>query len=279
MTPMHYELYIDSLFFINFIMNLCLLALVDRNTFQSAGLMRIMAGAALGALCFFIPFVSRLPIPLKLAMGAGGGAAGMICVAFPVRSLRMFLKLLEKLLIYSFGLGGTVLFVIQRFPSARNALTSMFGVLGAGVFGYLLFCRLKTRAGAESLCRARLSRKDVRITVDALVDSGNSLIEPISGKPVCIVGQEVFAALWKGEEEEMGFRAIPYHSIGKKKGILRGYLLPELKLEMEDGEQIFQNVYIAVSKEEISGSEDAGAPSVKMIIHPGLFAKRRESRR
>ncbi len=34
---MHYELYIDSLFFLNFIMNLYLLILVDRSTLRIAG--------------------------------------------------------------------------------------------------------------------------------------------------------------------------------------------------------------------------------------------------
>ncbi len=269
---MHYELYVDSLFFINFIMNLCLLTLVDQNTFRSAGFFRTVAGAAAGALFFFVPFIGFLPVLPKLIVGAAA-AAGMIGITFPVRNFKMFLKLLEKLLIYSFGLGGTMLFVIRSFPAYREGLTSVFGILCMGVSGYLLFHRQKSAAGGgEVLCRAKLYRKDVQITVDALVDSGNSLIEPISGKAVCVVGQEAFAALWKGEED--GFRAIPYHSIGKKRGILPGYLLPKMVLEIEGVERKFENIYIAVSDEEISGEENAGGRSVKMIIHPGLLAKR-----
>lgn len=269
---MHYELYVDSLFFINFIMNLCLLALVDRSTFRTAGLLRTAAGAAVGALCFFAPFIAPFPALPKLAAGAVAGAAGMIGITFPVRSLKMFLKLLEKLLVYSFGLGGTMLFLIRCFPACRGFLTSVFGILGMGAGGYLLFRRLKGGAGREDgLCRARLSRKGAHITVDAFVDSGNGLVEPISGKVVCVVDREVFAALWKGQED--GFRAIPYHSIGKRRGILPGYLLPELVLEMEGMEKKYENIYIAVSDEKISGEENAGGKSVKMIIHPGLLAE------
>ena len=48
MMPMHYELYIDSLFFLNFIMNLFLLFLVDRSTLRMASPGRMAAGAAVG---------------------------------------------------------------------------------------------------------------------------------------------------------------------------------------------------------------------------------------
>jgi hypothetical protein len=108
--------------------------------------------------------------------------------------------------------------------------------------------------------------------VNALVDSGNSLVEPISGKPVCVVGKKVYETLWGGETE--GFRVIPYHSIGKSRGVLPGYLLPRLEIELEGLERVFENVYIAVSDGEISGMEDAGAESVKMIINPGLLTGR-----
>ncbi len=41
---MHYELYVDSLFFLNFIMNLYLLILVNRSTFRTATPGRIASG-------------------------------------------------------------------------------------------------------------------------------------------------------------------------------------------------------------------------------------------
>ena len=48
---MHYELYVDSLFLLNFIMNLYLLILVDNSTLRTATAGRLAAGAAVGALC------------------------------------------------------------------------------------------------------------------------------------------------------------------------------------------------------------------------------------
>lgn len=269
---MHYELYVDSLFLINFVMNLYLLMLVNRATLRVTAPMRLIAGAALGAVCFLLPFLVAAPAGVKLGAGILVGTVGMLCVSFPVRGLRMFLKLLEKLLLYSFGMGGGLLFLVRCLPGLREAMTGIFGILGAGGILFLLLGRMKTGLNLQDgLCRATLSRAGKKMSVTALIDSGNSLVEPISGKSVCVVDREVYEELW--EENEGGFRAIPYHSIGKKRGILRGYLLPELSVETDGMRFAFRDVYIAVSDGEIRDAENAGVKSVNMIINPMLFSE------
>lgn len=267
--PMHYELYVDSLFFLNFIMNLYLLMLVDKTAYGMAKRGRLLAGAAAGAACFLLPFLMTAPAAVKFFLGVAAGTAGMLCIAFPVKSLRMFLKLLERLALYSFGLGGGILFLLRCMPGLRDYLTGVLGILGMGGLFYLLFGRFRCARDMEhSLCRAVLSLDGKRVEATALVDSGNSLTEPISGKPVSIVERKLFDSLWEKTPE--GFRAIPYHSVGKKRGIMPGFLLPGLRLEIEGMTYIFNDVYIAVSEEEISGgagppcdaevSDGAGAP-------------------
>ena len=54
---MHYELYFDSLFLLNFGMNLLLLILVDHSTCHTATWYRLTAGAAIGAVCYLLPFL------------------------------------------------------------------------------------------------------------------------------------------------------------------------------------------------------------------------------
>lgn len=268
--PMHYELYLDSLFFLNFIMNLYLLMLVDKTAYGMAGRGRLLAGAAVGAACFLVPFLMTAPAAVKLFLGVAAGTAGMLCIAFPVKSLRMFLKLLERLTLYSFGLGGGMLFLLRCLPGLRNHLTGVMGILGMGGFFYLLFGRFRCVQDMEhSMCRAVLTREGKRMETTALVDSGNSLIEPVSGKPVSIVDRRLFDGLWEKMPE--CYRAVPYRSVGKKRGILPGFLLPCLQVEIEGMAYVFKDVYIAVSEEGISG--DVGAESVNMIINPGLFAK------
>ena len=151
MKPMHYELYVDSLFFINFVMNLYLLILVDRSTLRTASPGRLAAGAALGAAGYLFPFLWTAPGVWKLAVGICVGTVGMLCVTFPVKSLRMFLKLLERLLLYSFGMGGVLLFLIRALRPAREILTGTIGILGAGGLAFCCF------VGSDSGLRQRIS--------------------------------------------------------------------------------------------------------------------------
>ena len=270
---MRYELYADSLLLLNFVMNLYLLILVDRSTLRTATGRRLLLGAAFGAVCYFLPFVWAAPPILKLSVGFFAGTAGMLLLTFPVKGFRAFLKLLKYLILYSIGMGGGMLLLIRILGRLNIPVTGVLMMMAAG--GVLfLFLRHFERGHSQEhdICCATLICGNSRMTVNALIDSGNSLAEPISGRPVSVVDEKVFMGLKLNES--VGYRAIPYHSIGRKHGILRGYLLPELRLEIDGMTKCFYNIYIAVSTEQITGS--AEADSVKMIVNPRLLTDKGE---
>lgn len=268
---MRYELYVDSLFLINFVMNLYMLMLVNRSTLRTATPGRLLAGAAFGSGGYLLLFFIGGPVIFKLFLGAAG-ALGMMLITFPVKGLRNFLRLLEKMLFFSFCTGGALLFLIRILHFAGGVLTGMFGILGLGGIVFLFLGRFPWEPKPErSVCRATLIGDGAKLTVSALIDSGNSLVEPISGKPVSVVEEKVFRSLWK--DGGRGYRAVPYHSIGKRRGILAGYLLPELCLEINGMQKSFRDVYIAVSPESISASGDGEADSIKMIVNPRLLTE------
>ena len=273
---MQYELYADSLFLVNFVMNLYLLLLVDFSTLRTATPGRLVLGAAVGGFCELLLFLMPGPGVFKMAGFGLIGTLGMLLIAFPVKSFRMFLRLFERLILYSFCVGGALLFFIRSFPSSRNFLTGIFGIMGVGALSFLFLFRFRgDKQGQNSICRATLCSGERQFTVTALLDSGNSLVEPISGMPVCIVEEQVLNSL--KEELPYGCRAIPYHSIGKRLGILEGYLLPELRLEIRGINKSFREVWIAASPQGISGGSVA-ADSVKMIISPLLISETKRGR-
>ncbi len=274
---MQYELYADSLFLVNFVMDLYLLLLVNRSSFRTATPGRLLLGAALGGIGGLLPYLLPGAVFLKMGAGIAVGTVGMLLTAFPVKSFRMFWKLLEKLILYSFCMGGALLFLIRAVPGLRRALTGVFGILGVGGICFLFLRRRGSgNIQKESLCRAVLLCREMRLEVTGLIDSGNTLTEPVSGRPVCIVSESVLDSL-KGKLPE-GCRIVPYHSIGKSRGILEGYLLPELLVETDGIVRSFSRVWIAASPQGISESEDAEAESVKMIINPALFEERKKER-
>lgn len=282
---MYYELYVDSLFLVNFVMNLYLLLLVNQSTYRTATRSQLILGAMAGAFCYLLPFFCGGPAWLRYLIGAAAGMTAMYFVTFRIRSLRAFLLVTRKLLMYSFLMGGCLLFLIQKVSVLRRFLTGIFGIMGAGAVIFLLLFYGKKREEQNregSLCKVTLVSKGKAITVTALLDSGNSLVEPISKKPVSVVDSKVLASLWDMPDlthdplslSRQNFRVIPYHSIGKKRGVLYGYLLEELQIEMDGLVKICRNVYVASSKEEISSKDDSGKESVRMILNPALLNNR-----
>ncbi len=265
---MYYELYVDSLFLINFGMNLYLLLLVNQSLFRTATRRRLIQGALMGAICCLVVLAGGVDLRLRMVIGAMLGSVVMIVYTFQVRSMQAFLKVAEKFVIYSVLMGGGMMLLTQNIPWLQNRLGSIWGVLGMGALLYMVagYC-MERRAKSNYQCMVTLIGPKSRLKVRTLVDSGNSLVEPISGKPVSIVDRNVFESLW--EEEPYLYRAIPYHSVGKTRGILKGYLLPEMRIETAGITKVCKDVYIAVCEDYITAEE-------KMILNPGILTEPEE---
>ncbi|MBR1852642.1 MAG: sigma-E processing peptidase SpoIIGA [Lachnospiraceae bacterium] len=262
---MVYELYVDSLFLINFVMNLYLLILVDRSCMRTATRMRILVGAGAGAIVYVLAFLIPVSAWVKWPMMFVVGTGSMLEITFRPRSLAAVWRLLRQLLRYSFLIGGLLLFLGSRMLWLQKRLTQISGLLGVCAVLFLLLGYLQERDRVKeraAVCQVKLFSEEACVCTTALVDSGNHLREPVSGKPVSVIGQEVFAALWA--EEPTLYRAIPYHSVGRNHGILQGYLLPELEVELDGMCKRVADVYVAVCEEEaVSG----------MILHPEILSQ------
>ena len=248
---MYYELYVDSLFLVNFVMNLYLLILVNHSTLRTATRSGMVWGAGAGALVYLLPFLVSGPAWLKWSGALLAGAGLMVGIAFRPRNIRVFFRMLRQLFWYSFLMGGLLLFVGSTMPFLQHFMSGICGVLGLGAIGFLLagyFRSVDMRRQQDAVCRAVLMRGGVNVCTTALLDSGNSLREPISGKPVSIIDSELYRKLW-GAESPL-YRAVPYQSIGRVRGILKAYLLPELELELDGVTKRLRNVYVAVCEED-----------------------------
>lgn len=264
---MYYELYVDTLFIVNFIMNLCLLYLTDRSTGRTATRRGILAGGAAGALCFLIPFFCRGHIWLRVMPAAVAGTAAMILLTFKVRSLRAFFKVTGKLIKYTFLLGGGILFFKNILGRLVKELDNTITVMAAGIILTLIIAAGIDRKNDEHVCEAVLVRNGRSITVRALIDSGNSLVEPISGKAVSVLDKTVFDKLYGGDE---AFRVVPFHSVGKAHGILKGYFLDELKVNRGGIQKSYRDVCIAVGGDEAFVSKDSKM-QIELILNPEVL--------
>lgn len=264
---MYYEIYLDSVFLICFCMNRYLLGLTALCLSCTATHGRMWMGAAVGAvgnlLVFLVP-VEMLPLRMILSAAC---LYGMVGITFRCWWGRGLLKIAESLGVCFFLLGGVLAVLTRLLPGGDGWLASGAALLllGAGCYEGIRLLVLHRRRREES-CRVTLHGTDGRsIQVEGLVDTGNSLKEPISGRPVAVLEKRVWEELYPGEEP-FGMRVIPYHSVGKSAGILTGYPIKSLEVEIEGIRRICEDVYIAIWKEKLS---ETGTYSI--LLQPSMF--------
>jgi hypothetical protein len=186
----------------------------------------------------------------------------MVKIAFRPRTAKAYAKALQWMLCDTFLLGGAIACVMRFLPSMQAKLTTMVGIVVIGVFVscWVLDLR-KKRHQVMNRCKVTLVQNDERLSVEALIDTGNGLIEPISHKPVSVIQKDILEKLWKKNTPVL-YRAIPYHSVGKKSGIMMGYLIQEAIVEREGMSQICKNICVGVRPEEAADGQ------IPMILNP-----------
>ena len=266
---MYYEVYLDSLFLLNFTMNLYLLLLVNKSLHRTATRFRLFLGAVIGGVGYCLMFVLPVGIVPKVAAASICAGAGMLIFVFKPGSIKAFFQILERMLMYALLMGGGFLLLRNHIKPFRTHMIPIMGMLASGGILMLVFYRETGRREQEKqeLLEVRLlTRSGFRMTVKAIVDTGNSLKEPISGKPVSVLDRATFEVLWQNEDREKGFRAIPYRSVGCEGGIMNGYELPEITFELGGIKKICRGIYIGVSEQAVSATQN-----YQMLLHPKLL--------
>lgn len=260
---MIFEVYIDSLFFVNFVMNLFLLSLVKQATGCTATRLRLILAALLGSLLYCLFFFPLLRLGVAgMITGILVSGAAMLAAAFQVKGIAGIRRLYGSLIFNTLMLGGGILFV-SRCGASVFSRYPIVCVLVTGGVGYgILTLTLKHEKKGERQCFLIFTGEKEREEIAAIVDTGNSLTEPISGKPVSVVSKQVMLKLCGGMLPEL-YRVIPYQSIGKQRGIMKGYLIPKVLIRYQDIEKVYENVYFAVCEEEYQGQQ--------VILHPKLL--------
>ena len=276
---MRYSLYVDRIFFLHFGMHFLLLWLTACIGNLRPDKRRLAASAAAGSL-YFLAVLFLLPgkpglVPILKTGMLAAGAVAMLQLAFGFREARGLCRAVELYLAVSCALGGAVgaaYGLYDRLAGERDAGKNLFAVLlpsaAAAALGTGLI-RWERRREKDPLWTVRIRNGDREMTLTGLMDSGNSLYDPFSGAPACILERAAAEELGLLERAE-GFRLIPYHSVGKLHGLLPAALVEELHL-YRDGRHIRQrNVPIAVENGRLSGKN-----RYQMLLHPALLEEKK----
>lgn len=251
---LYYEFYIDQFFLEQVIMQGLLLLLASKTAGKHLTCRRLGAGSLIGAgmMTLFLCAGSRALAFSGSLMAGSAALAG--------KKWREIPRDLAILLFVTLCFGGVVQAAVELtgIPAAAGSCAAFF---------LLHFAGKKQRE--RRLCRRReaevkITWESESMTVKGIVDTGNSLQEPLGKSPVSILDQEAAGRLLPdGWETRRGFYLIPYRSIGRKKGWMRAFRADEMQVVTAEGTVIIRGPILAISGNELSGDG-----RYRIILHP-----------
>lgn len=215
----------------NFIVEFILLMAVDRLSGYASSRWKKLLWASFvgiyGGLCLTSRFRFLGAVPLRW------GFLTLLGILLYWRGGKM-LPRLALMLLLNFGVDG-----FQRIADENQ----LFSFAAAGVLIAFL-CVFCFRDGAsQRYIAVELVYGETRVPLTALVDTGNTLCDPVTGERVLIISHGAAYRLTGLTKQQLtnpldtmeqgtipGLRLIPYHSVGKENGMLLGLRLTGCKI-------------------------------------------------
>lgn len=294
--------YLDKLFIGNLLVNYLILWVAGGLGRIQVKHFRIIISSSVGSfysLALFLPGTEYFfTIYSKIAV-----SLIMLLIAFAPLPPIKFLTCMAFFYLVSFTSGGMVIgfgyfisdadwfWQIANFYEIvnRHLLPALFLVLLVLWTAVAVLPRyIKAKQGFEAMRQPITIFFDGRgVTVRGLVDTGNSLCDPVSGEPVVVVEHRAIRDLLPEPMKEceicagdaiaviekmMGtpwsgrLRLIPYHSIGNDGGILLGIKPDRVEFVRDSQIHKIEKVVIGVNGRRLDAGEEYNA-----IINPVLF--------
>lgn len=250
---MTYQVYLDLYFLENAVMDSLILAIVGRMMRYPVRWGRIIPGGCTGALwAVSCMLLTQIPPVVRLGITALGISAFMLIIAYPIRSLREMAKAMASLYFVAFLLAGALYGMVQAgiLNSSFSLTAWLFSAVGVyfGILGIWEYVR-ETERQKRNLYLVTLYYKGRKQTVTALMDTGNHLREPVTGKPVHILTWQACRLLCQSVDAVM---YVPYHSIGKEQGLLPAIWMDKMEIQANRRTITVEKPLIAIYREALS---------------------------
>ncbi len=273
--------YADILFCINLIVNYFLMLATARLCKREQHRWRALFSAAAGAVYAMILFVRGIP-PWILLLSKLLMSAGMLLIAFPYRTLRLFVREYLVFFTVNFLFSGLMLalwlFFAPKGMVFYNGIVyfdlSALALVGYTMAAYLLtelFSRIyQKRSVGETMYYVTIELGQKQTMLTGFLDTGNTLTDAYTGYPVAICDFEAIRGILPVGMLDLfsqpvdlerlenlvtartanHFKLIPYHTVGFS-GILPAFR-PD-KMVLQGGSLLYpvENVYIAVSQQRL----------------------------
>lgn len=294
--------YADILFFENLLANCLILKLTGAISGFEVRVIRMIFAASIGAIYAVLAVTIPETAILSGLLTRIIVSVLMILIAFKIRNVSEFLRRWGMMLLSAFLLAGCT----YGLSSLLGGGTSYFGgimyvsprvILKAFLFSAglcIVLVRpigkiLSGRAFKEgSIIPVHIRMGDRSVRFYALVDTGNSLIDPLTGYPVMIVEAdsirtilptEVYEAavsnnieVYTSKDEKSPWlkrlHLIPFKSIGKENGMLTGFRPDNIRIRQDGSFKEINDVIVGICTTKLSGSAKYSA-----LVGPAMLSK------
>ncbi len=212
-------------------------------------------------------------------------------VAFLPKSLRAFLKAFFAFFGVSFLFGGAM-YALELALNPSNILffngtvyfdMSITYLVGSTlvIYGVFLFADylMGKRHSRNNYCSIEIEYRSLSVKTEGFIDTGNSLTESASGRPVIVAHLSAVAPLFSFDELKFfkggftddipeslkkSFRLIPCKSMGGE-NLLKAFIPDKLKIVMDGNSFETDFLVVAVTERELSDG------SYKAILNENIF--------
>lgn len=258
---MYYELYVDVLFLVNFFMDYIILLFVWKVLRCDTKHSSLLLGAGVGA--FLTCILIILPIPsafLENIMFHLLVNTCMIRVGLRIKKLSVFMRAFVLLYIGTILMGG-IMEAMNQYAKIGSMIW-LFAIVGyylsLGIWQFLSKLQRWNRVHV----RVIISVKDQKYDLNALIDTGNSLYDPVTGKPISIISKQAGKDFL--HESEV-LRYVTLRTLTNTDNNLP-IICAEKMWIMDEQERCFHQVLFAVAEEEFSRNGE-----FQVILNPNLF--------
>lgn len=258
-----YVLYLDVYFLENVLLNQILLVFTLILMGRRVRFIRLLIASLTGGALALVPMLLQLGFSLGYILFIL--AVGLFVIVLAAGWENRQELLAGTLYFYVLSFAGNRLYGgLERLMGTRYALC---GIAAVAVMGMLICC-LQSRSRHKSrrmVYPVEIMQDGKRISLQALLDTGNVLCEPINGRPVSIIEKVLYDEAYHDILPQHCL-VIPYHSIGRRHGLLCGTQIEELVVWRGKEPHIHQNAVIALYEGKLSPNG-----SYQMILHSSLL--------
>lgn len=279
-----FEIYLDVLFLLNFFMDYFIFWMVSKITYQKVTRKRLVAGALIAAVLYCLVVISPFLRTMNIIIYLIFLPLIPIHIIFKPKKLKQWLQIYIIANITALVIGGMsygIFYWVQEQGIVMNVLekTQKHFSLGLLFFSSLAsyiiiqsygYYKQKRNTELEKRYAIAIVYKDEMVEMEALLDTGNKVYDPISKHPVIIAEYKKIKALLPPSVREVytkteditcvveaaglsdfktRIRLIPYHSLGNPNGILLGFKADYVCIE---GDLPVEDVIIGIYKHNLS---------------------------